>query len=230
MSAIPTIGIYMHRLQQWHGQQMRAIAELAGRSYDMILVQEPGTVHENINRVLRRAYEKNVRYLCLMDDDAIPLNEGFLDTLMDVMNATPDCGVIQAMEIQQAELRNKYIAKQRHKQLPSNLAQHTMLRIPWLQGFLAFFDLWKTPGLWADEAIPHPVGMSDLDLSLQVRKAGFQTYVCGCVAVYHPEKPMRPHAKEHNEDQCKYMFQKWGQFFYDVASEYYPPTRYTDVL
>jgi len=218
---IPDLGMFMQRIGPLHPEQLASLAQRTRRSFNLIYVFEPGTAHANINKVLDRVRS---RYVVIMDDDLVFLTDGWLQKMLDVMQEHEDIGMLVPFEVKDEKDKDAYLAD------PStnpNCAAH-LERIsmrPWCPGYVMMFDLDRLDDLRADESIPGPSGMSDLDLSLQVRSQGFK---CAClhdVLVYHPWKPLdrawrRRWAIVQEEDlnelhqaQCRYMHKKWGSFF-----------------
>lgn len=209
----PQISIYMHKLQPFHPMQLEAIARHTKRSYDLTVICEPGTVHENMLRAFKQARS---RYFVLLDDDCIVLDDGWLDRLIEDLQDCPTLGAVTLPEMKNLRSVRAY-RKCREDLLPTSLPQ--VFTVKWIPGYLMAFDLERVPGIDPDVKIPHPKGMSDVDVSLQVRAAGFHVGVSTRSAVYHPYKGgVTEQMREESKEQMDYMFQKWGTFFADAIT------------
>jgi len=210
------ISIYMHKTQAFHPMQMEAIAKHTHRSYHLQLVNQPGTVHQNINRALDWSYRtKDIdgsQYLFLLDDDCILLEDNWAEKVIRAMQATPQVAMMTVPEMKNMRSVRAYKAARVPK-------REKVYLMPWLPGYFLAIDMDKVPSLKADENIPHAKGMSDLDLSLQVLARGWCVGMYQGMCVYHPYKG--PCTAEHDaeyDDQSSYMIQKWGIRYRDAKS------------
>ena len=215
------IGIFMHEERSWFQKNLDALNSITEHPFNLILVNESGTAHENINRVIDRSTADR---LVIMDDDAQILapDPNWLDIMMKTMDDDPRIGMLVPLEIKTEETLRPYL---KDKKMLMDFAPRENLYYSWLPGYLMMFDRSRTPDIRADEGIPTPWGMSDLDLALQVRWLGFDCVCCTRFCVYHPWKYNDDGSivekKEWDEIQHNFMRDKWGEFFTDV---YHKPT------
>lgn len=219
------IGVFMRRVGPVHAKQMASLAEMTQRSFNLIYVFEEGTAHENINKVLDR--RTGCRWLVIMDDDVEFLTERWLDRMIQVMERHSDVGMLVPVEVKRDQEREKFLEEIRGHE------ETGLTVMSWNAGYVMLFDMDRLDGIRADEGIPGPSGMSDVDLSLQVRSQGYKCAVTPEVTVYHPFKPVNPSwrkrwdvVQEHellrlSREQIAYMTEKWGPFF--VSNRQYRP-------
>jgi glycosyltransferase involved in cell wall biosynthesis len=216
---IPDIGVFMQRVGPMHAQQLASLAERTKHSFNLIYVYAPGTAHENINKVLDRVTS---RYVIIMDDDLTFLTDNWLEKMLAVMQEHDDIGMLIPHEVKDEDHRGKVLEGHLDR---SPHTDHRITLHSWNPGYVMLFDMERLDGLRADEEIPGPSGMSDLDLSLQVRSQGFHCARFWDVVVYHPWKPMDREWRDRwdivqeenlhalSQEQCQYMERKWGDFF-----------------
>ncbi len=221
-----TIGVFMARTGPDHPDQMASLARTLKRSVEIQYVYESGTAHQNINKVIDRC---KTRYLCLLDDDVIFLDEHWLDHLLARMDERHEIGELVPIEVKTEQIRDEYLSNGW-----LNLSPRTVefVEQSWLPGYCALFDMDKTPSLRADEKIPGPSGMSDVDLSLQVRKAGYKCILTNATVVFHRIKPLDMDWRDKWQiiqeyelpalcyEQMTYMTSKWGEFFADAIRKH----------
>lgn len=219
LGEIPDVCIFQARIGPMHPQQLSSLAKTKC-DFNLIYRYGPGTAHENINHCLDRCTS---RYVAICDDDVEFLDEGWLTTLLQVIQSKDNIGMVVPIEIKNEVQRNSYLEQGWNEVVPK--PGYDTLELSWLPGFVMLFDLERVPEIRADEKIPGPSGMSDLDLSLQVRSAGFKCMLTSRTAVYHPEKSLdidwrkkwdivpEHELPELYRSQIQYMTEKWGGFF-----------------
>ncbi len=201
MSLDITLGIYGHEFRPTHPVQMAAIGRTVDCSYDLVLIRERGTVHENINRVLDRA---RTRYLVILDDDAIPLRAGWLRGLVSALKLHPDVGIVGVPQMRNLRSIRSWCSGW------LIVDEQAGCLVSWVPGYVMAIDRTRASWLRADEQIPSPVGMSDVDLCLQAQSRGLRCLIDPRWPVYHPVKPMPARGRAILEEQYKYMLRKWG--------------------
>lgn len=211
----PTIAIYMHQTQPFHPMQMEAMGRHTQQSYRLILVHELGSVHVNLDRALQECDRFHrvfgSRYVVILDDDCIVLEDNWLAKLLKAFETNPRYGILTVPEMKNRRTVRKYLENKRKF---ISVTAPEVVEIPWIPGYLMAIDLAKVPGLYGDVRIPFTKGMSDLDLSLQVLSRGFLCGLFTRTAVYHPYKgPCTPEMDRQYEQQYKYMKEKWGNLF-----------------
>jgi hypothetical protein len=184
----------------------------------LIYVFEEGTAHANINKVLDRRNPEH-RWLVIADDDVEFLTDRWLDKMIEVMERHKDVGMLVPGEVKSEEDRDKYL-----ETLDRRTDQGTLKITSWNAGYVMLFDMDRLDPIRADEDIPGPSGMSDVDLSFQVRSQGYKCALTVDVGVYHPWKPtdiewrkkwdivLEHELPELSDEQGRYMRQKWGDF------------------
>jgi len=209
------IGIYTHR---WSELQVRAIESIARHTkthqYSILVTQQPGNCHENMNRLWRRF---SARYVVLMDEDVVVLQDGWLDGLIGALRADSNLGVVGCNEV---------------KSVPPSVSeprQATLMYPSWIAAYVMAFERERVPFLVFDEGIPGQMGMTDLDACLQIRDHGLQVGMHPEVIVYHPirddddvrrreQRPTLDKLREWCPEQVAYMRMKWGGFFERMTS------------
>jgi hypothetical protein len=222
VKATPEIAIFMARIGPMHHQQLASLANTLC-DFDLIYRYGPGTAHENINEVIDRSTS---RYLCICDDDVEFLDPHWLTTLINVLKEFEEAGMVVPVELKTEETRNIYVKNGWCEEVPK--PDFDVMGQTWLPGYVMLFDRERVPELRSDEDIPGPSGMSDLDLSLQVRSIGMKCALTSRTVVYHPTKPLDKDWRERwsivqeddlpelNRQQIMYMADKWGVFFTDA--------------
>lgn len=216
---IPDVCIFQQRIGPVHPQQLASLAKTKC-DFNLIYRYGPGTAHQNINKVLDRCTS---RYVAICDDDVEWLDEGWLTTLLDVLKSKDNIGMVVPVEIKHQNQRDSYIENGWCEEVPK--PGYDIQELPWLPGYVMLFDRERVPDIRADENIPGPSGMSDLDLSLQVRSAGFKCALTTRTVMFHGLKPLDVDwrtkweiVQEHDlsalhREQMIYMTGKWGSFF-----------------
>lgn len=214
-----TLGIFMQRIGPEHPAQLASL-EKTRRSFRLEYIFEPGTAHANINKVLDRC---TTRYVAICDDDVTWLDEYWLDTLLDVLKEHDQVAMVVPTEIKYEDQKDSYLKNGWNPDCAQ--PDYDLLECSWLPGYVMLFDRDRVPELRADEQIPGPSGMSDLDLSLQVRGNGFKCILTSRTVVYHPTKPLDHDWRQRwdivqeedlpalHHQQVTYMRKKWGSFF-----------------
>jgi hypothetical protein len=211
------ICVFMHKEPPWIEKNLAALRANTHDPYELIVVCEPGSAHTNINRCLDRSRSRRV---VIMDDDCCitAAQPNWLSMLDNVFQECQWVGMIVPQEIKDEKTLRDY------EQDPSSVLPGSpdIEQCAWLPGYLMAFDRFRIPDLRADEEIPFATGMSDLDLSLQVRFAGYSAVKLRTLAVYHPWKhdptKQAQNAREFPE-QVKYMTRKWGRLYQDAAPQ-----------
>jgi len=204
------IGIYMHR---WSELQVRAIESIARHTkrhqYSILVTQQPGNCHENMNRLWRRF---SARYAVMMDEDVVVLQDGWLDALIGALESDSELGVVGCSEV---------------KTLPPSVpepANTSLSYRSWVPAYVMAFDRERVPFLLFDEGIPGAMGMTDLDACLQILDKGLRVASHPEVLVFHParddddvrrgeQRPALAELKSWYPEQVAYMRMKWGGLF-----------------
>lgn len=220
-SEIPDVCIFQARIGPVHPQQLASLAKTKC-DFNLIYRYGPGTAHANINHCLDRCTS---RYVVICDDDVEFLDESWLTTLINVLKENEEVGQVVPVEIKSQATRDAYVQNGWCDECKK--PEYDLLSCSWLPGYVMAFDMTRTPDIRADEKIPGPSGMSDLDLSLQVREAGYKCLFTTRTVVFHGVKPldvdwrMRWDIVQETElpalhqQQVAYMDSKWGPFFRD---------------
>lgn len=220
MNDIPDILLFMRRVGPYHEEQLASLARHTKQSYNLICAYEPDTTaFECVNRAVSRSRS---RWMALVDDDVIFLEDFWLATLIDILRQHEDFAVLTPMEVKTKEELAAF------RRDPDNCFPYRRIRLGetnWNPGYVLLFDRDKAQDLYADEKLPGRYGMSDLDMCLQARAAGFRVGMTGQVYVYHPWKikdrewreryDMVQDEKEHEMHllQQAHMIAKWGDFY-----------------
>lgn len=216
---IVDIGIYSHRLSYLAEMCARSIVRHTNQSYNLIIVCEPGSCHQNMNRVLDRSTQD---ILILMDEDVQILQDNWLDLLVSEVSK-PKIGVVGTFVARNADARNSWME---HPENPGDWPRER----EWIPAHVMCFDMRKCRDfLRFDESIPWIMGMTDVDACVQLKSNGLKRMVDGRVVVYHPtrdrdedrRREKRPTIKEQEEhylSQVNYMMDKWGPLMVNLRS------------
>ena len=211
---VPELAVFCHRTGPVLKEQFACIAEYTKRPFTLLYHHGPGTAHANMNKVIDRSRS---RYLVIMDDDVVPMVNGWLDHLLEVLRRNPDVGLVTPTEVKSLS----------QKHLCTKFKPYEAYESSWNPGYVMCLDRERVPNIRADENIPGPSGMSDLDISLQVRAAGFVPAMTRSLVVYHPDKPMSSHWRKQyqivpseelqslHEQQMAYMRAKWSDGLFE---------------
>ncbi len=209
MTTIPTIAIYAHRFSDLQVRAIESIARNTEQSYNLLIVCEPGTAHENMNRVFDRC---STRYLIFADEDIEILQRNWLDLMLETLTEHDDVGIVGVREIKRPEQRAGFINYEWHGGNHLDVAS-------WVPAYLMGFDMERCGDIRADEKIPGLFQMTDVDLCYSVRSRGLKVVVDNRIIVYHPLKmpeeivkyrsPSIEEMKSWYEPQRQYMISKW---------------------
>jgi len=221
MQDIPDIVMFMRRVNYTYPDQLASLARTCLHPYNLLVqYDEDSTSFEAINRCLKRSKS---RYVCICDDDLEFIDENWLPKLIEVMQQHEDIGMLVPIEFKKPEEVEAW------RSLGSEELQsrhHWVTSVSWAAGYVMLFDRERTPWIHMDENIPGRVQMSDLDMSLQVRDAGYNVAITAATVVHHIPKPQTPEYIEQYGDwgveqtkfydeQCAYMEHKWGNFWHE---------------
>ena len=212
---IPEVAIWTHRWSPFIGKCAASVARHTRGSYSLLVVCEPGTCHENMNRVLARSRS---RYVVFLDEDVEILTHGWLDRLVRDLAQDERLGAVGCAEVKDGFARALYLNGARR-------AQGGLVERTWIPAYVMAFDRVRYPLLRFDERIPGDKGMTDVDACLQLRRHGFKVACDRRVVVYHPHKTPAQRGKDGvptQEDelawfsaQRAYMTEKWGSLYTD---------------
>ena len=212
MSAEVDCGLYCHRWSNWQVKLINSIAQhTKSHQYAIHVVQKRGNCHVNMGRLLRRF---TAPYCVIMDEDALVLQDRWLDGLIWALEKDQTLGLVGCKDVKHEEEILRV-------QEPG---QFTIRDTPWIPGFLMAFKRERVEFLRPDEAIPGDMGMTDVDLCAQVRSQGLRVAVVPEIIVYHPardddetrrieERPTLARQEEWFPLQQAYMREKWGDLF-----------------
>lgn len=223
-STIPDILMFMRRVGPHHPDQMGAIARHTKQSYNIICAyEEDTTAYQCLNRAIDRSTS---RWMCVIDDDAIPLQDYWLRDMIDVLERHDDVGMIGASEVKSEADLEDLMNNPLHFGKESDL----VVAVRWVPGYFTIFDREKVPHVRCDEGFAGRYGMSDLDLCLQVREAGLDVAYSFKTTMYHPWKNPNSAFRDKyqmeqpeaelplHEKHREYMFKKWGQFYLESST------------
>lgn len=219
---IVDLGTYCHR---WSPLQVRLMNSVAlhtkTHQYAFHVVQRHGNCHQNFDRLWRRM---TAPYVVIMDEDVEILQDGWLDALIRSLDENPKLGVVGAKDL---KVRPTFAPSEPTLASPGEVTWITppLLRVNWIPAFLMAFKRERVaPFLKADLAIPGQMGMTDLDLCLQIQDKGLEVAINQQVVVYHPsrdddairvseQRPLISQQEAWFPQQVAYMRQKWGDLW-----------------
>jgi len=220
MTEVPDVCMFMRRVGPFHEEQMSAFARHTKESFNLIYVYEPDTTsYQAVTQAFARSTS---RYLLLIDDDVIPLDDGWISAVIGVLQRHQELGAVSAFELRTQELVDEYLA---NREAFRAKGAGTILQSTSLSGLMAF-DRARVPDLYSEEGFPGRYGMNDADLAFQVHKAGLQSAFTCLTCVKHLWKPdgqrewrlandiipqdEEPHWHELHK---QFMRKKWGRYF-----------------
>lgn len=214
MTEIPDICIWTHRWSEWLPKCAESIARHTRGNYNLIVVCEPGSCHENMNRVLARSHS---RYTVFLDEDVEILTSGWLDILLDDLRQQEDLGVVGCREVKDEFPRALYLRDA--QRFLDSVKSAGLQEATWVPAYVMVFDRQRYPTLHFDEDIPGLKGMTDVDICLQLRKHGLKVARDMRVVVFHPHRresergrngvPTKEQELEWFAKQRAYMTLKW---------------------
>jgi hypothetical protein len=177
--------------------------------------------------------------MIIMDDDVEILTDGWLRILTETLRKHDRLAELTPLEVKTKTDREEFLEVGSDVFWRRRCEGNSLPRVmetQWNAGYIMAIDREKVT-VYADEQIPGTVGMADVDISLQVRDAGFDTAMTSECTVYHPWKHPdgikcdgSPREREYRkkyqiyqeeelpelfQQQFDYMKQKWGRIYLD---------------
>jgi glycosyltransferase involved in cell wall biosynthesis len=220
MSDIPDILMFMRKVRPWYPRMLYTLAETCKHPFTLHVQYDDSTAFKACNDVIKRS---KARYICICDDDVEFIEDNWLLTLINFLQEHKDFGCIVPYELKSTE-DIETLKRVGREQFFATIFQYATCN--WVAGYVSLFDRDRVPNIYCDERLPGRYGMSDVDLALQVRDAGFLVGVTTDTTVAHLYKkgdaailePLGVHMNDNNEMHKKhvdYMTQKWGKFYTD---------------
>lgn len=226
MTEIVDLAVYTHRWSDYLPECLESIAKTTRGNYNIIIVDQPGSVHENMLRAWNRGSE---RFFCFIDEDVQFLAPGWLDALLEDFEKDDELGALgvgqfkeeaYAFDYQMAFPEGKYVYEL------EPILQYKL----WVPAHVLLVDRDKKriEDCAPDLNIPGIKGMSDLDFCLQVTAARYKVAEDHRVVVLHPwkkqteewlENIQNPTVAEEQDvfpKQVAYMLKKWGKHYADL--------------
>lgn len=220
MRETPELLVYTHRHSDWLPKLMESLARTVTVPYRVHTLIQPGSVHQNMQRVLEMA-PSDSRFVCWLDEDIQFLDKDWLQCLLEQFQ-DPQVGMVGTAQVKTAEQLFDYeMFEKRGTELPN-----TPIEVDWLPAHCIMLDRSRVKSLYADVNMPGIKGMSDVDICMQVRSQGLKIILDERVVVYHPWKPdvENPSADVFPEQVC-YMLQKWGDLYGKISGPYVEPVQ-----
>lgn len=170
--------VFSHRPHPEQARLAEALVRTTAHTVRLTVLREPGTAHQNMNRALDIA--GRTRYVFLMDEDAIPLQPGWVPAMLSTIGRG-DAGLVGCRDARTPEEVTEAVKV--------GVQPGPVEAVQWLPGYVMLVDRQRTAGLRIDEAIPGRLGMSDKDFCLQIRARGLRIYKHLGVVVEHLDKP-----------------------------------------
>jgi hypothetical protein len=89
----------------------------------------------------------------------------------------------------------------------------------WLPGYFQMIDSWKIGHITPDFGLPDHCTSIDTSYSVTIRSEGYKIGIAP-VVVYHQYKTNNFAKPDIVEITNKYLWNKWGQFYYDCCSKF----------
>jgi hypothetical protein len=141
-----------------------------------------------------------------MDEDIVLLHDDWFERLEEDLLDDPKLAIVGCAEI---------------KEPTDDWPIPSLRRVPWIAAYLIAVDRKKLPWASYDENMPGLLGMTDVDLCLQARNAGYDVGCDTGVVVLHQKLPelkdpeIHDHRSTFRQNEMKlqfaYMYEKWGE-------------------
>jgi hypothetical protein len=215
---IPELIVWTHR---WHEKYEPKILESIGRTvrsipYRISVMIDPGNCHENMQKALDMSVS---RYICLLDEDIIFLQEGWLERMLSVIKSDESLGILGCEETYDKVFADAIMRGEMDAQRENRVVVDT-----WIPAYMMLIDRERLPDLSIPQDIPGIKGMTDVDLCYQAKAAGKVVAVDHAVLVYHEEKgkwdaeTMLAHDQPTHEEQravyptqVEWLVGRWGK-------------------
>jgi hypothetical protein len=212
------IAVWGHFWNDYYPRVIGSVGRYVMDSYNLIVVCEPGTCHDNMARALDRR-RIDTRFFCFMDWDVELLDIYTIPRLIELVSR-PDVGVAVPDQISHT---SPAMEEYREKMEKSHPAPPRLVTRDWMPAYCMMLDLDKLiPDI--DLNIPWRKGMTDVDIGYQYFDAGFKSVRDLSVAVKHEIKANSPPEDFIKYDcptlaqneanfpaQLVYMRKKWGK-------------------
>lgn len=219
---IPEIVCFSHR---YHPEYFQTLLGSIGRetpgTYRVLMSVAPGRCLESQDRALRQARSKRV----LICDEDIEIISGtnWLEILLNDLRYDPTLAIVGTGQVKTEEAKFDYL----NGLMDTSYAK--IEEVLWAPCHLWAIARDRIPWIFNDKALPGIKGAHDLDMCLQVRKAGFKVAVDSRVVVYHPNKEFSDESRiaiqnptlmeEHDVYplQVAYLVKKWGSAYIECC-------------
>jgi glycosyltransferase involved in cell wall biosynthesis len=225
MNEIPEILTFMKKIRPWYPRMLASVANTCQHPYTLrVQYDSNSTAFKACNDVIKRS---NSRYICICDDDVEFIEDNWLLTLVDILKKYENFGCVVPVEIKTEEQLATF-HELGHDKMVSGLAYVWSCSVA--PGYVTMFDRLRVPSLYCDENMPGYYGMSDIDLAMQVRDAGYDVGMTSAVIVTHMRKSNDPGLRKEwglvqeedltmNTEQRHYMRQKWGDLYMNTGKQ-----------
>ncbi len=224
MNEIPEILMFMRQVRPWYRTMLSTIAETCKHPFTLHVQYDDSTAFKACNDVIKRSTS---RYICICDDDVEFIEDNWLLTLIKFLKEHEEFGCIVPYELKTRE-DIETLKRVGREQFFATVFRYATCN--WVAGYVSLFDRERVPHIYCDEGLPGRYGMSDVDLSLQVRDAGFLVGVTTDATVAHLYKKGDPtilqsfgvhmnYDIEMHNKHVEYMTQKWGKFYTDSKEQ-----------
>lgn len=211
---MPSVDVFyvMDKERPFFQEHLRAYHDNTKYPHSFYVHCQPGTTHENVQRCLDKSVADRI---VLIDDDCmvLPSSPDWLEIMMRTMDEYERCAICVPVECKTPEVLAKYLAD------PTGVLRRNCNVYPqpieyaWLPSYCFMIDRTRVPSIYADTSIPQPVGMTDLDMSLQATELGWDCLAITEFAVYHRWKEYDVHTSrvtdEYNRVLHQWAAKKW---------------------
>jgi len=219
MTDVPEILMFMKQVKPWYTKMLASVAATCQHPFTIhIQYDTEATAFKACNDAIKRSTS---RYVCICDDDVEFLEVNWLLELVSLLKRFDNLACVVPYEI-----KNETDLARFHEVGRKNYLGHSdrLIFLTWVAGYVSLFDREKVPHIYCDEGLPGKYGMSDMDLCLQVRDAGYDVGLTTSTIVAHLLKPLDPAFRDKygiaqegdttmHEQHVNYMASKWGQMF-----------------
>lgn len=183
---------------------LASIGKHVAGSYALRVLSDPET--SQYEKYAEAFAGRQAPILILTEDDVEIINDDLVPSLLNGLDGFDSVALVGCAEYKSFFDRgfNGEAAKTPYRYKP----------IGWIPGYMMVFDFrkLKPEDILPDLDIPGKAGSADVDLSLQVRKAGFNVLLAQC-PVYHSRGQTPSTAEDWNKnfpERHAYMQAKWG--------------------
>ena len=200
------IGTFTHRCDYLPALWQSAAQHLP--QVDFITVLRTGTIRENMARLRNEFLASGKRYWVFLDDDIQFLNAEIIEHALEVMQGEGYAAMHAYSMFEPEALSTPYD--------PGRYPGVVAREAAWATGYFIMVDSHKVGHIEPDANLPDGNTAVDTSYSVAIRAAGYRIGMTPDY-VYHTLKPGSWVNPAVIEPTNRYLWQRWGQFYFDIA-------------